>query len=95
MNNKVEQITCIFCDKSFNRLHSKGPVPKYCSAGHRQRAYEKNKKDNILLRAEDVDSIKEIIDEAGSNHLRAARGIVFFLKGGGDRCTESLEEREL
>lgn len=32
--------TCEWCGVRFTRPHDKGPAPRYCSPGHRQRAYE-------------------------------------------------------
>jgi hypothetical protein len=37
MNN---ELTCEWCGKQFLRAKSRGPIPKYCSMGHRQRASE-------------------------------------------------------
>lgn len=34
------QLTCEWCGEPFERAHRRGPVPKYCSKTHRQRAYE-------------------------------------------------------
>ena len=33
-------LTCDWCGKTFDRSGERGPIPKYCSANHRQRAYE-------------------------------------------------------
>jgi len=32
-------LRCEWCQKSFARPATRGPVPRYCSAGHRQAAY--------------------------------------------------------
>lgn len=36
-------LECEWCGREFGRPHSQGPVPRYCSAAHRQRAYEARK----------------------------------------------------
>jgi hypothetical protein len=33
-------LTCEWCDRTFARPNGMGPPPKFCSNGHRQRAYE-------------------------------------------------------
>lgn len=36
----AEQLTCEWCQWEFDRPHEAGPAPKFCGAGHRQRAFE-------------------------------------------------------
>jgi hypothetical protein len=33
------QARCQWCDRKFAAPHAKGPLPKYCSASHRQAAF--------------------------------------------------------
>lgn len=33
-------LKCDWCGKDFERAHNKGPIPRFCSRGHRQRSYE-------------------------------------------------------
>lgn len=33
-------LTCEWCGGSFPRRSNMGPIPRYCSSGHRQRAHE-------------------------------------------------------
>lgn len=44
-------LTCEWCGVDFERPGRRGPPPKYCSRGHRQRAYEKRTHDQALLEA--------------------------------------------
>src|SRR6516162_7443807 len=40
MENRMNaNLRCEWCQKSFARPATRGPVPRYCSAGHRQAAY--------------------------------------------------------
>lgn len=38
--NVTSSLECAWCGESFHRPHDRGPAPKYCSPGHRQRASE-------------------------------------------------------
>jgi hypothetical protein len=38
---KSAKLSCEWCGRTFDRPAKRGPAPKYCSVGHRQRAYEK------------------------------------------------------
>jgi hypothetical protein len=33
-------LVCQYCGSTFGRAHNAGPIPRYCSAAHRQRAHE-------------------------------------------------------
>lgn len=37
---RVDKVVCEFCGDRFRPPFRRGPVPKYCSRSHRQRAYE-------------------------------------------------------
>ncbi len=45
-------LTCATCGKSFERLPRPGPIPKYCSDSHRQRAYMDRKYARLESRIE-------------------------------------------
>ena len=36
-------LICEWCGRSFERTNVYGPIPKYCTPSHRQRAYEARK----------------------------------------------------
>ena len=40
MSNGDGSLNCEWCGRPFERPHSRGPVPRFCSRSHRQRAYE-------------------------------------------------------
>jgi len=41
----VTSTRCEWCGAAFQQPHTRGPVPKYCSPSHRQRAYEERRRD--------------------------------------------------
>ncbi len=49
-----EIFKCEYCNKEFNRVNSKGPKPKYCSVGHRQRAFEVRRLSNYKSLLNDI-----------------------------------------
>lgn len=40
---RLPRINCEYCGKEFPKPNQRGPVPKFCSPAHRQRAYEESK----------------------------------------------------
>ena len=40
MSSGDGSLNCEWCGRPFERPHSRGPVPRFCSRSHRQRAYE-------------------------------------------------------
>jgi hypothetical protein len=42
-----DELECAWCGEKFRRPHSKGPRPKFCSASHRQRAYEAREREGL------------------------------------------------
>ena len=55
----MAKLTCAYCGKRFERPSNMGPVPRYCSASHRQRAFEKQREqrriDAAIARAVRID----------------------------------------
>ncbi len=37
----LSDIRCVWCGAAFVRPHSRGPIPKFCSAAHRQAAFRR------------------------------------------------------
>jgi hypothetical protein len=42
-------IVCAWCGRKFERKNPKGPIPRYCRQGCRQRAYEDRRLNRRLL----------------------------------------------
>lgn len=40
---KAPRLVCEYCKREFPKPKQRGPVPKFCSAAHRQRNYEETK----------------------------------------------------
>jgi len=66
-------LKCVWCDKQFERRSTRGPVPKYCSASHRQRAYEARR--NQALYAEASEPRRRL------RAVRARDSLIEFLDG--------------
>lgn len=49
---------CEWCGREFTPPHSRGPKPKFCSAGHRQRAFLARREARL------VDALQAILDAA-------------------------------
>src|SRR5438105_374696 len=59
-------LTCEWCGKQFRRTHSRGPIPKYCSTAHRQRASEARRTVDLAVQALDrLDRSQTQVDAAG------------------------------
>lgn len=41
-------LICDWCGEVFERPHQRGPTPRYCSASHRQRAYEQRRVERLV-----------------------------------------------
>ena len=74
MSGRPTTVICEWCNKPFPVLARKGPVPKFCSGAHRQRAFEQRR----LMRAlraggvmgadEPVDTMSVLVGAAVQMH---------------------------
>lgn len=48
---KAPRLTCEYCKRDFPKPKQRGPVPKFCSAAHRQRNYEETKMKRLQAEA--------------------------------------------
>lgn len=60
----MDDLVCEWCDAPFSRPSDMGPSPKFCSASHRQRAYEVRRIEGLVsdLTAE-RDRLRAVVDE--------------------------------
>lgn len=61
----MDDLVCEWCDAPFSRPSDMGPSPKFCSASHRQRAYEVRRIEGLVsdLTAE-RDRLRAVVDAA-------------------------------
>ena len=58
---EVDSFMCEWCDVPFTRPSTMGPPPKFCSASHRQRAYELRRLEKI---AAERDRLRVVVERA-------------------------------
>lgn len=60
----MAKLICAWCGEEFERLHVKGPTPRYCRPSHRQRAFEARQLDKRIGQLEqDVRTLTERLDK--------------------------------
>lgn len=68
----VDAFTCEWCDLPFARPSAMGPPPKFCTASHRQRAYEVRRLEKVEV---ERDRLRAALQDA-LDMLRPLAGLV-------------------
>lgn len=69
------RLTCEYCEREFPKPKQRGPVPKFCSAAHRQRNYEETKLKRLLAEKRELSRKLTAATTALSlSTMRAKRG---------------------